>query len=772
MQSKLEDVLREKERELKLYQRFIDLKTFCEENVFPLVDLPVKEHTEVLKSLLEKIIPEPRDRTQEMFSGEIFALLGTIYLHDIGLARNYRWNVNGEILNSLELPHKKLLLNYGLAKRLDIPEMAIEIINYLTFSNIVKKIPVEWEITEDSKRAIIRNTKIIGHLFNFAHLLHDIFYSDLRYVRLRRFQTPKLVLRPNDAHVDVDSREGIIRIRYDAKTPYELHVLEKARHYLEDVFSVFKDVVNGRLGFQYREIIWDITRDFNDDQDIFQVPRFSPYNEFQNPPLNRREEASLILDKLFNFGYVLAVGEATTGKTTVLKSFIIPQILAIAPNVFYCELWQSPVCEIRDVVCKKHEAFSYSDLDIVSICRGLLDEGPCFFVVDECERLMSISAEEREKFERFIDFCLDQENIYVIISGDKETFFEWFTPFARMNLSAVYELKLMDGTKGVTPHGEDRIFRDVAESYKPGEFGLLQTNLNTERVLEDLLEVLKYDPALRELVAFIITDRTEPYLRRYTVEDFMFETSIPRETILGYLALLKEKDVVKETDLLNLTYYSLSSRHLKEPLYRILKLDEFEEKKRIRNMLRNAVINEMFLDGEALAMVEKWGQHMVFSKEEMGWIMGSLILQSKDCQYFFEKAKRDGKGIDIQPILKLIYLDEADRRGAAIRLLADIQDKDMINPLLLHLRNENVLEIRDLLIRGIGLTGKTKAIVAIMNTLKEIGDRKLRLRAIEFFYSLFGQNSKKLLLEIRGVEEDPIVVRNINELLSKLKEIS
>ncbi|MCX5803928.1 MAG: hypothetical protein NTU69_10440, partial [Proteobacteria bacterium] len=85
MLSRLEDVLKDKERELKLHQRFLNLKTFCEEKVFSSTKLPLKEHVETLKGLIEKIIPDPRDRTEEMFSGEIFALLSTLYLHDIGL---------------------------------------------------------------------------------------------------------------------------------------------------------------------------------------------------------------------------------------------------------------------------------------------------------------------------------------------------------------------------------------------------------------------------------------------------------------------------------------------------------------------------------------------------------------------------------------------------------------------------------------------------------------------------------------------------------------
>ena len=217
-------------------------------------------------------------------------------------------------------------------------------------------------------------------------------------------------------------------------------------------------------------------------------------------------------------------------------------------------------------------------------------------------------------------------------------------------------------------------------------------------------------------------------------------------------------------------YYHLSSRYLKEPLYDLLKLDEFEECKRIRNTLKNSLVNDLFPDPEALNLLDKWKDDLVFSMEEMGLILASLVLQSKDYQVFLDKAKRDGKGIDIQPILKLLYIDDLKKRGEAIKLLVEINDKDMVNPLLSHLKNEHALEIKDLLIKGIGTTGKKKAIFAIMNTLKEINDNQLRLKAIDFFYDLLNGNFKDILIEIREKEEDQIVLRKIDTILSQIME--
>ncbi|MEN6617508.1 MAG: hypothetical protein ABFD12_13210, partial [Syntrophorhabdus sp.] len=121
MKAKLEDVLKEKERELKLYSRFLSLRNYCEESLFPRVNAPIGEHAETLKTIIEKLIPDPKDRTEEMFSGEIFALLGTIYLHDLSLMKEFDWPLNGNILNARDMDMRGVFMNYEIARRLDIP---------------------------------------------------------------------------------------------------------------------------------------------------------------------------------------------------------------------------------------------------------------------------------------------------------------------------------------------------------------------------------------------------------------------------------------------------------------------------------------------------------------------------------------------------------------------------------------------------------------------------------------------------------------------------
>jgi HEAT repeat protein len=231
--------------------------------------------------------------------------------------------------------------------------------------------------------------------------------------------------------------------------------------------------------------------------------------------------------------------------------------------------------------------------------------------------------------------------------------------------------------------------------------------------------------------------------------------------------MLKEWDIARESEYLEKTYYSLSSRYLREHLCSILRLDEFAEKRKIRNLLQNAMVNDSFLDGEALASIELWKDSMVFSPEGMGWILSSLIFRSKDYKSFFEKAKIDGNGIDVQPILKLIYLDDLERREQAIRLLVEIQDKRVINPLLLHLKQEEAPAIKNALVKGVGRTGKKRAFVAIMNTLQDMGDRQSRLSAIDLFYSLTNGRAKEFLVEIKDREKDPVVLAKIDDLLSR-----
>ncbi len=761
MKAGLEEVLQEKERELKLYQRFLNLRKYCEETLFPLVDLPISEHTATLKGVIEKLIPDPKDRTEEMFSGEIFTLLGTIYLHDLSLVREFDWPLNKEVLDDRRAGNKGVFINYEIARRLDIPDGAIEAINAISYAHVAKKVPMETEITDNDSKAIVRNMKAFEYLFNFAHLLVDLFFTDLSHKGLRRYHEHGFALRPNEAVIDIDSREGMISIQYNCKTPYETRVIEDVKRYVESMFSRFKEYFNGKLGFQYREIVWVITGSFYYERDVFRIPRLSPYWDFDGPPVQRWGEAAIVLERLFSAGSVVIAGDASIGKTTLLTSFVLPQLTNLYQNVYYCELWSHPTKELRDVIGKRHRVPRIDDLDITSLCKALLNEGPCFFIVDGLEKIVFMDQAEREKLVRFVEFLLNESRAYLLLCGEKETFFDWYSVFQGMNIASLYELKRSDKTGQM--YGRAGQGAGAGDREAPG-IETQNGGADIEGALKEALEGFLDEMDL-PLIMSVFVDINGAAPRRYSVEDICYETGLPQERVAELVDMLKGADILGESEFRGSPYFSLTNRRLKRPLNRVLGLGGHEEKKRLRNLISNFIINETFLDEKTLGMVEKWQDRMAFSKEETGIILGSLIHHGKDYHGIFEKAKGDGRGIDIQPILKLLYSKNDQRRKNAISILVDIRDKDMINPLLLHLREENVLEIKDLVIQGIGLTGKKRAIIAIMNTLKEIGDSALRLRAIEFFHSLFGENARQLLTEIKEIEEDPGIQKRIDQLL-------
>jgi len=741
LKAKLEDVLKEKERELKLHERFLNLKTFCEKQIFPGTTLPVRRHVETLKEIIEKIIPDPKDRTEEMFSGEIFALLGAIYLHDAGFVKDFGLALNSEMMDVANSDGKKMLLSYEIGKMLKIPHSAIEIINYLILSNTVKKIPLEWEISENSSKAIIRNTRAFEYLFNFAHLLVDLFYSDMRYMPLKRYDRPQIVLRPDQADVDIDSREGIISIGYSARFPYELHAVEGARGYVDNMFSRFKNNVNGRLGFQYKEIRWNIVADFASGGGPIDSRLKTPASLPEVREEEKWDEAALILDRLFDHGYAMAVGDACTGKTTLLGSFVAPQLRAMSPNVYYCEMWSHPTSEIRDVMARELKLSLSSDLDIISLCHKVLEEAPCFFIIDAAERFAHLSPTEREKLERFIDFCMGELNAYVLVCGDKDVFFEWCRMFKDLSVSALYEVK-------------------------PAESGLIKAEKNLERALEGLLLGLKDVYEFRLMMAFLV-DKDRKMIKRRTLEEIGREASLPIETVNAYAAVLKEKGLVTETRDQGITYYSLANRFLRRPLYSVLELGVFEERRNVPDLLNGFIVEGALLDDEALMVIEAWKEHMVFTKKEMGLILASLVSRHKDCDFFLEKARRDDCETDIQPVLRLLHTDDASMRAEAVKVLAGVRSKEAINPLLLHLRNEPDQGIQDLIIKGIAATGKRRAVIAVMSVLTEMGDKALKPRAIELVCStISGEELRQVLTDIRDIEDDPAIVKQLNQLIS------
>ena len=626
--------------------------------------------------------------------------------------------------------------------------------------------PMEWVITEGGKKALIRNTTVIEHVFNFSHFILDVFYCDLCNARLRRYRRPRLVLGNKEVSLEILSREGIMTIGYEAASPYELHQIERVKNYVEKVFKFFRDNVNGRLGFQYREIKWDMRLKSGDGGPLCERRSFSPCAREGALLVERWTEASAVLDRVFDNGSALIVGEESVGKSTLLKSFVLPQAAAVLTNVFYCDVWTSPVSEIREAICSTRKSYNYSELDIISLCSTLLDEGPSLFILDGFERTIELDVQEREKLERFLDFCSAREHCYLIICGDKGAFFDWSAPFGRTAMSALYELKRLDGEGAAAIYGPGKTQWNGRAHYTPIECELLVRGTTIEGALRNLLDDVDDVDELRAILAAII-DTNQMHLRRHTVDEICFETHLPQASVLRHLDVLTRKGLVAQDELSGSPLYSLAGRFLREPLFRVLELGQFAEKKKAREILRQSSVDDSVPNGDQLDLIRRWKDGMVFSKENMGRILAGLTSLGEDCRTFLEKAKHDNSGIDIQPVLRLLRSKDATERGRAIRLLLEVQDKNTVNPLLTHLKNETAPELRDLIVKGMLSTRKKRRIIAVMRTLRDNGDRELRLRAIGLFHTLPPKTAKNLLADLMEMEDDPVLLEELRRLFSK-----
>ncbi len=214
----------------------------------------------------------------------------------------------------------------------------------------------------------------------------------------------------------------------------------------------------------------------------------------------------------------------------------------------------------------------------------------------------------------------------------------------------------------------------------------------------------------------------------------------------------------------------MSSRQLKEHLYQYLGLDEFARKREMREVLRAAGAEGRFLDPERLDMIEDLRHRMMFTKKEMGLILGSMVFHGRDWTVFLDKAGNEVQGFDGEPVLPLLARDEAGIREAALRLLARARDDALVNPLLAHLRRETVPELRGFLVEGFVAAGKRRTIVALMSTLAEMADRDARIKVIDALYRLPARTAHNLLIEIANVEKDPEIIDRIDYWLSKLEE--
>ncbi len=478
-----------------------------------------------------------------------------------------------------------------------------------------------------------------------------------------------------------------------------------------------------------------------------------PFNAFESLPYIRWAEAAQLLDTLFKHGHVIVVGGATAGKTTMVNSFVVPQLKAVSPNVFYTEIWEQPVSQVREAIDREGRTPRGGAVDIVSTCRQLSSEAPCFFVIDGCERYRAVKPDEREKFERFVEFCLQNESVYLIALGDKEEFFEWYRPFKGSVLSAIFEVSPLDKlpTNAPPPHTE-----------------VVPTIILRENIEEI---VARADDAgeLKEIVAVFTADE-ENWIRRYSIGDIVFETCMAPAKIAGYMELLQEKGILRRQEEVNTTYYALTSRHLKEHLRRELSLDEFSEKRRIREAIEEAVSEERLLTDAMLERIEAVKGHMMFGKKELGLILASLVAHEKEWADILKASGNGLREFDYRFLLALLVRDDIALRRRTLELLADVKDDALVNPLLQHLHHETDAALRDLIVKCFVAIGKRRTAVALMNTLSEIGDTALKIKALDYIYALPARRARDILIEIGVAERDPEMIERIDTCLAMLEE--
>lgn len=748
MQSKLEDVLRDKEGELKLYQRFLNLKSYCQERIFSSADTPLQRHVEAVKDLAEQLIPEPLTRTQEMFSGEIFVMLCLLYLHDAGVAVSYDWSGNNEIFERIDKPTKTLIINRDIAERLDIPISAIELINSLIFYTTIKRVPTEWEIREESRRAIVRNTVALESVFSFAHLLWDIFSPDSGNLSLRRFQHPNLRLHCGASSVVADSREGLLFIKCSPEIPYQTHLLEMVKGYVEGGFKKFKAAVNGKLGFQYRAIVWEID-DVPPERPGAPDPEPSVFCSALNMP-DRWEEANRVLDTLFKNGRTIITGQAGCGKTTLMESFLLPQLRKISANVFRSEVWERPVGELREAVAAATDD-KQASFDMVSVCNRLRATGPCFIILDCCERLQNVEEGEREKLKRFVDFCLEGDGFYLILIGDKEDFFDWYRPFSRISLSAIFEVQ--------PDERRHALFASDPESQE-----LLR------ETIDGILKRSGNKSELREVVGALTAGVSN--VARCTLADIRSETGLPLIRIIGYLNELRGKGIVGEHRSFDSTYYTIKSRHLIEPLREYLKLADLDEKRGIRTAITNARKEGAWLSPEMLDALEHRKEKLVFEGEDLAFVLASAIFQGRSPYDLIAKLDKDMRGLNMRgdAIVSLLNEGDVEKRKAAVRLLSRVRDDQMVNELLFHLKKEEDYTVKGLILETLVGMGKKKTLVALVRTLSDVDDRQWKLQSIDILAAADPSTARDALLILAETEKDQQILDAIERAFSTLEE--
>lgn len=275
--------------------------------------------------------------------------------------------------------------------------------------------------------------------------------------------------------------------------------------------------------------------------------------------------------------------------------------------------------------------------------------------------------------------------------------------------------------------------------------------------------------AFRELVA-ALADIHLKSLRRYSIAALFADTCIPHEKITAILAMLKEKGIVRESLLSGTSFFALSSRQLKEPLYEQLDLSEFDEKRRIREALKTAVRRDEALTEEALELIERWKDRMLCNRDHMGLVLASIVVRGRDPGAMLKKVETDHRGVNAMPLLRLLEGSDEGTRARTLDVLAALNDDVAVNTLLDRMNRETVPELRVRMAETIAATGKRNAILALMNLILDPKDAALKHRVLEQVAALPGMTARELLLEMGDLERDPETIDRIDQLLAMVEE--
>jgi hypothetical protein len=100
---------------------------------------------------------------------------------------------------------------------------------------------------------------------------------------------------------------------------------------------------------------------------------------------------------------------------------------------------------------------------------------------------------------------MEHKNIYLVMAGDKETFFDWYGSFSNITMSSLFEIRPMRSPQYLKARDEGRAFFDTNEYYKPIECELLEANLNIEKIFSDVLGKMKDNRDFRKTVMEILS---------------------------------------------------------------------------------------------------------------------------------------------------------------------------------------------------------------------------------------------------------------------------